>query len=64
MEGAGADALELNIYYVPTRLDLSGSEVEQIYLDLVRGARAYCGAPQTTTSSRLQPALMASSSVR
>jgi dihydroorotate dehydrogenase (fumarate) len=45
MEGAGADALELNIYYVPTRLDLSGSEVEQIYLDLVRDVRASVDIP-------------------
>ena len=45
MEGAGADALELNIYYVPTRLDLSGGEVEQIYLDLVRDVRASVDLP-------------------
>jgi dihydroorotate dehydrogenase (fumarate) len=36
MEGAGADALELNIYYMPTSLELDGAEVEQIYIDLVR----------------------------
>lgn len=36
MEGAGADALELNIYYMPTSLELTGAEVEQIYIDLVR----------------------------
>jgi dihydroorotate dehydrogenase (fumarate) len=36
MEGAGADALELNIYYMPTSLELEGAEVEQIYVDLVR----------------------------
>lgn len=36
MEGAGADALELNIYYLPTSLELTGAEVEQIYIDLVR----------------------------
>ena len=45
MEGAGADALELNIYYVPTRLDLSSAEVEQIYLDLVHDVRASITIP-------------------
>lgn len=35
MEQAGADALELNIYFVPTDLDMPGSEVEQMYVDLL-----------------------------
>lgn len=33
MQDAGADAIELNIYYVPTSLDLSAAEVEQMYID-------------------------------
>lgn len=45
MEGAGADALELNIYYVPTRIDLSSAEVEQIYIDLVHDVRASINIP-------------------
>lgn len=45
MEGAGADALELNIYYVPTRIDLSSAEVEQIYIDLVHDIRASITIP-------------------
>jgi dihydroorotate dehydrogenase (fumarate) len=36
MEAAGADALELNVYYVPTDPRMSGTEVERMYLDLVR----------------------------
>lgn len=36
IEDAGADALELNIYYVPTNLDLTGREVEDIYLNMLR----------------------------
>jgi dihydroorotate dehydrogenase (fumarate) len=36
IEGAGADALELNIYYLPTSMDLTSAEVEQVYIDLVR----------------------------
>jgi len=38
-EEAGADALELNIYYVPTDPNLSGAEVEQIYLDVLRDVK-------------------------
>lgn len=45
IEGAGADALELNIYYMPTSIDLSGVEVEQIYIDLVRDVRASVSIP-------------------
>jgi dihydroorotate dehydrogenase (fumarate) len=36
MEDAGADALELNVYYLPTNVDLTGQEVENMYLDMLR----------------------------
>jgi dihydroorotate dehydrogenase (fumarate) len=36
MAMAGADAIELNIYYVPTDLNKSGSEVEYEYVQIVR----------------------------
>lgn len=36
IEDAGADALELNIYYLPTNVDLTGQEVENMYLDMLR----------------------------
>lgn len=39
IEDAGADALELNVYYVPTNLDLAGQEVENIYLDMLRSVK-------------------------
>src|SRR5438552_2892928 len=35
IEDAGADALELNVYYLPTSVELSGREVENIYLDML-----------------------------
>ena len=35
IEQAGADALELNIYFIPTDPEMSGPEVEQIYVDVV-----------------------------
>jgi dihydroorotate dehydrogenase (fumarate) len=34
IEQAGADALELNIYYIPTIPELTAVEVEQTYLDI------------------------------
>ena len=36
IEEAGADAIELNVYYIPTNGDLKGSEIENIYLDILR----------------------------
>jgi dihydroorotate dehydrogenase (fumarate) len=42
---AGADALELNIYYVSSRPGLSASEVEWHYLDVVRAVRRATGIP-------------------
>jgi dihydroorotate dehydrogenase (fumarate) len=35
IEDAGANALELNIYYIPTNPDLSSLEVEQTYIDIL-----------------------------
>jgi dihydroorotate dehydrogenase (fumarate) len=35
IQEAGADALELNIYYIPTDPALTGAEVEQTYLDIL-----------------------------
>jgi dihydroorotate dehydrogenase (fumarate) len=45
LEQAGADALELNVYYVSSRPGLSGSEVEWRYLDVVRSVRRATGLP-------------------
>jgi dihydroorotate dehydrogenase (fumarate) len=39
IEDAGADALELNVYYVPTNLDLTGQEIENVYLDMIRSVK-------------------------
>jgi dihydroorotate dehydrogenase (fumarate) len=36
IEQAGADAIECNIYYIPTSADISGSEVEKTYIDILR----------------------------
>lgn len=45
MEQAGADALELNIYYVPNDPNLSGAEVEQKYIDLVKAVKGSVKIP-------------------
>ena len=39
IEEAGADALELNVYYVPTNIELTGQEVENVYLDMLRSVK-------------------------
>lgn len=45
MEKAGADALELNIYFIPTDLDQSGEDVEQTYLTIVKAVKAAVKIP-------------------
>jgi len=45
IEQAGADALELNVYYIATDPDMSGAQVEQMYADLVRDVRASLKIP-------------------
>jgi dihydroorotate dehydrogenase (fumarate) len=42
---AGADALELNIYKIPTRTEVTGSTIENIYIDIVRSVRAATKIP-------------------
>jgi dihydroorotate dehydrogenase (fumarate) len=39
IEQAGADALELNVYYIPTDLNLTGAEVEKTYLDILTAVK-------------------------
>ena len=45
LEAAGADAVELNIYYVSSRPGRSGSEIEWHDLDVVRAVRQAIGIP-------------------
>jgi dihydroorotate dehydrogenase (fumarate) len=45
MEEAGADALELNMYYVPTDPALSSMDIEQNYVNLVKDVRAQVNIP-------------------
>jgi dihydroorotate dehydrogenase (fumarate) len=39
IEEAGADALELNVYYIPTNPELNGETVENRYLDVLRAVK-------------------------
>jgi dihydroorotate dehydrogenase (fumarate) len=45
IEEAGADALELNIYFIPTDTEMTGSQVEQNYVDLVAQVKASIKIP-------------------
>jgi dihydroorotate dehydrogenase (fumarate) len=52
MEEAGADALELNLYYLATNPDLTSSELEDTYVALVRDI---CKSVKVPVSVKLSP---------
>ena len=45
IEQAGADALELNIYYVPTDFDLTATQVEENYLNILGSVKSAVTIP-------------------
>src|SRR5215468_173355 len=45
IEQAGADALECNIYYIPTDPNLKASEIEQTYVDIVWAVKSAISIP-------------------
>jgi dihydroorotate dehydrogenase (fumarate) len=45
IEQAGADALELNVYYVPTDINLTGTQIEQTYIDILQLVKAAVTIP-------------------
>jgi len=45
IEEAGADGLELNVYYIPTDPELSGRDVEQMYMDVLKAVKANLSIP-------------------
>ncbi len=45
MQQAGADALELNIYYIPTDMNLSSAQIEQNYLDILKAVKSVITIP-------------------
>ncbi len=47
LQMAGADALELNIYYIPTNIFESSQDVEQRYVDLLTEVKRHVSIPIT-----------------
>ena len=45
IQQAGADALELNVYYIPTNITVTGAEVEQMYLDILTDVKTSVSIP-------------------
>jgi dihydroorotate dehydrogenase (fumarate) len=45
IEEAGADALELNVYYLPANTNVTGMEVEALYLDILLAVKQTVNIP-------------------
>lgn len=45
LASAGADAMELNIYYMPTSIDSTGADIEERFIHLVREIKANVPIP-------------------
>jgi len=45
IQQAGADALELNIYSIPTDMDLSSTKIEEAYLDILKAVKSEVSIP-------------------
>lgn len=45
IEQAGAHGLELNVYFIPANIMMTGRDVEQRYLDILRAVRAAVSIP-------------------
>jgi dihydroorotate dehydrogenase (fumarate) len=45
IQEAGADALELNVYLLPSDFDKKGNENEQVYFDVIKEVRKYVTIP-------------------
>jgi dihydroorotate dehydrogenase (fumarate) len=45
IEQAGADALECNIYFIPTDMELAGADIEQMYIEILRAVKSATTIP-------------------
>ncbi len=45
LQQAGADAIELNVYFIPSDLSMAGRDVEQRYLDILGAVKASVDIP-------------------
>ncbi|MFA7289689.1 MAG: dihydroorotate dehydrogenase-like protein [Melioribacteraceae bacterium] len=52
IEDAGADALELNLYYIATNPNITGSEIENMYVDTLQAVKSNVKIP---VSVKLSP---------
>lgn len=57
IQEAGADALELNLYYIPTDLDLTAQELENTQVELVAEVKAVISIPLAVKLSPFVTAL-------
>jgi len=52
MQDAGADAIELNVYYIPTDSKLKAADVEKIYVDVLKAVKSAVRIP---VAAKLSP---------
>ncbi len=52
IEQAGADAIECNLYFIPTNMEVPGPEVEKIYTDIIREVKTAVHIP---VAAKLSP---------
>jgi dihydroorotate dehydrogenase (fumarate) len=52
IEQAGADAIECNVYFIPTNTEVTGCEIEKIYTDILRELKL---SVQIPVSAKLSP---------
>src|SRR5271157_1454404 len=52
VEQAGADAIECNLYFIPTNMEILGSDVEESYLDVLREVKTSVHIP---VAAKLSP---------
>ncbi len=52
IEQAGADAIECNLYFLPTNMEILGSDVEEAYLDILREVKTSVHIP---VAAKLSP---------
>jgi dihydroorotate dehydrogenase (fumarate) len=45
IQQAGADALECNVYFIPTDMELTGAEIEQTYIEILRAVKSATSLP-------------------
>jgi len=45
MEEAGADGIELNIYYIPTNINIDGNEIENLYIKNLKAVKSLVKIP-------------------